>query len=133
MKGLRKIKFSVGYNYSKRDELIKAIVKHKYEISELYFSFGEYPNGRNIFTEHNKFSKWDVTENQIEDLKFISEMGIVCNLLLNANCYGKESLSRRFYLELGDTMDYLTNICKLSCITTTSPTLKSFSLIKSSL
>ena len=126
LKGLIKIKFSVGYNYSKREALIKAIMNYKEKISELYFSFGEYPNGRNVFTEHKFFSKWDITENQIKDLKFVSKMGIVCNLLLNANCYGKESLSRKFYLELGDTVDYLINVCRLSCITTTSPIIAKF-------
>ena len=42
------MKFSVGYQMCGKDEFIDAVIKHKSKIEEVYFSWGDFANGRNL-------------------------------------------------------------------------------------
>ena len=116
------MKFSVGYQLKEDFSLIDTILENKENISEVYFSFGDFPNGRSNLTQ-NGFLYENVNK-QIEDLSRLENMPL--NLLLNGNCYGKNALARSFYNKIGDTVDYLLNKFNLQCVTTTSPLIARF-------
>ena len=117
------MKFSVGYQLQNGDSLIKTINENKDKISEVYFSFGDFPNGRGKLNDQAEIS-FLAQQKQIEDLKKLGDMPL--NLLLNGNCYGKYALARAFYNKVGDTVDYLINNFNLKTVTTTSPLIARF-------
>lgn len=119
------MKFCVGYNNNSGSDFIDYIIKNRNKVYEVYFSWGDMPNGRGIGTDNNELS-WVALQRQIKALKSLKKAGINLNLLLNANCYGAESLSRIFFENLGNTVDYIKNNFGLSSITTTSFTIAKF-------
>lgn len=108
------------------DVFIKNIIKRKHSISEVYFSWGDFPNGRNNQLVHNQMLPWEALNKQNNDLALLTENGISINLLFNATCYGKESLSRKFFQKIGDTVDYISENYILKVVTTTSPVIANF-------
>ena len=108
------------------DVFIKNIIKRKHSISEVYFSWGDFPNGRNNQLVHNQMLPWEAFNKQNNDLALLTENGIPINLLFNATCYGKESLSRKFFQKIGDTVDYISENYILKVVTTTSPVIANF-------
>ncbi len=114
------MKFNVGYQLQKGNEYINELIAQKDYIYEVYFSWGEMPNGRNNQLQNDAFLPWEAQQKQIEDLKRLSEHGIALNLLLNGNCYGKDSQSRTFFQKTGELIDYLQQEFDLNSITTTS-------------
>ncbi len=117
---------TVGYQLMTNDRFLNAILAHKREIYEVYFSFGELPNGRNNQYTHEELTRWEARERQMRDLALLSENGIDQNLLLNGNCYGRDSQSRAFFCELGDTVDMLVSRYRVRSVTTTSPLIAKF-------
>jgi len=120
------MKFSVGYQLTKDAAFMKAVERNREHIDEVYFSWGDLPNGRNPFTNNRDYMSWEAQQHLIEDLKKISGWGIKLNLLLNGNCYGANSLSRQFYMKIGDIIDYIHRRFKISTITTSSPIIAEF-------
>ncbi len=120
------LKFSVGYQLFSDDDFIKEIIKRKNDISEVYFSWGDFPNGRNNQLARRDMSAWEAQAKQIADLESLTEEEIRLNLLLNATCYGKDSQSRAFFEKVGDAIDYINSRFFLSSITTTSPLIARF-------
>ena len=120
------MKFSVGYQIDPRGMLVPAILSAKNKINEVYFAYGDFPNGRHRQTRSLFLSPEEANERQLCDLEAISEAGIGLNLLLNANCYGEDSLARSFYEEIGYTVDYLHGLFGLKNVTTTSPIIAKF-------
>lgn len=119
------MKFMVGLQTAD-DTFLNCIVKNKDHIYEVYFSWGDFANGRNSQTESSLFLPWELQQKQIEALQVLSENGIALNLLFNANCYGKDSMSRSFFQKAGDTIDYILNRFGLQSVTTTSPLIAKF-------
>jgi hypothetical protein len=117
------MQFSVGYQLKNDDKLINAVIENRDKISEVYFSFGDIPNGRGKISDQCEIPYLAVKK-QMEDLKRLK--GIKMNLLLNGNCYGKYALARSFYNKLGDTVDYLKGEIDLQSVTTTSPLIARF-------
>lgn len=120
------MKFSVGYQLFPDNYFIENIIKRKDSISEVYFSWGDFPNGRNNQLKRLDMTPWEAQEKQISDLKSLTTEGISINLLFNATCYGKGSQSRAFFEKVGDTVDFICNNYILKSITTTSPIIASF-------
>ena len=120
------MKFSVGYQVNKDNLFMEYIAEHKDYIHELYFSWGDIPNGRNSMLLSSDLLPWEAQQKQISDLKYISEKGIKLNLLLNGNCYGENSQSRDFFVKIGNTVDYIASNFGLESITTTSPLIARF-------
>ena len=120
------MKFSVGYQVSANTSFMEYIAENKEHIYEMYFSWGDIPNGRNSMLQNAQLHPWQAQAKQIEDLHFISQQGIKLNLLLNGNCYGENSQSRSFFMKIGDTIDYIAQAFGLSSITTTSPLIARF-------
>ncbi len=116
------MKFSVGYQLKQDFSLIDEILNNKENISEVYFSFGDFPNGRSNLNKNGLL--FENVNKQLEDLSRLKDIPL--NLLLNGNCYGKYALARSFYNKIGDTVDFLLNKFNLQCVTTTSPLIARF-------
>ena len=119
------MKYMVGLQKCNHD-FLGNIIKNKEYIHEVYFSWGDFPNGRSSQTLSDNYTPWEMIDIQKDILKSLSDEGISLNFLLNANCYGKESQSRAFFNKIGDTMDYISSNYGLSSITTTSPLIAKF-------
>lgn len=119
------MKFSVGLPKDNPDflECIKQNPDHIYEV---YFSYGDFPNGRSAQTSVSGRSAPQLMDIQNAALRQLANSNIKLNLLFNANCYGKDSQSRAFFNKIGDTVDYVTENFGLSSITTTSPLIAKF-------
>lgn len=119
------MKFSVGLQKNNM-EFVNYIIENSEHIYEVYFAWGDFPNGRSCQTQNEGYAPWELVDVQREMLKKLSESGVSLNLLFNANCYGKESQSRAFFYKVGETVDYVRSIYGLKSITTTSPLIAKF-------
>lgn len=120
------MKFSIGYQIMSTPSFMEYIAENKEHIYEMYFSWGDMPNGRNSMLQNAAFLPWQAQARQIEDLLFISQKGIKLNLLLNGNCYGENSQSRAFFTKIGETIDYIGEYFGLQSVTTISPLIAKF-------
>ncbi|MBR4296360.1 MAG: hypothetical protein IKT56_05970 [Clostridia bacterium] len=120
------MKFSVGYQIDKREMFVSEIIKRREQINEVYFAFGDFANGRHRSTRDLYLDPETARERQLSELMALSDAGISLNLLLNANCYGADSLARSFYEKIGDTVDYFAENFSLTSVTTTSPIIAKF-------
>lgn len=120
------MKFSVGYQVLESNSFMEYIVQNKEHIYEMYFSWGDIPNGRNSMLENSKLYPWQAQAKQIADLHYVSDSGIKLNLLLNGNCYGENSQSRSFFIKIGEIIEYIINTFGLASVTTTSPLIARF-------
>ena len=120
------MKFSVGYQQRQNPDFLEAIVNNREKISEVYFSWGNYANGRNSQLRQLGITPWEAQYCQEADLTFLSHYGIGMNLLFNGMCYGKDSQSRSFFAGIGDTVAYIQERMQLGCVTTTSPLIARF-------
>ena len=120
------MKFSVGYQLFSENDYLERIIAYKDHISEVYFSFGDFPNGRNNQLRHRDMTPWEAQHKQIEDLARLAGEGIGLNLLFNATCYGKDTQSRAFFERVGDTVDFVKESYGLASVTTASPLIAGF-------
>jgi len=119
------MKYTVGLQYA-NDAFLDCIIQNKAHIHEVYFAWGDFPNGRSNQLQNAQFTPWELQQRQIECLRALSGAGIKLNLLFNANCYGAESQSRAFFERIGMTMDYIQSQFGLYSVTTTSPLIAKF-------
>ena len=66
------MKYSVGYKISRNNGLVNKIIECKESISEVYFSWGGFPNGRNNQLKTDGFTPWQAQQKQMEDLKILT-------------------------------------------------------------
>lgn len=120
------MKYIVGYPIEKNAEFLNSVIRNKSQISEVYFSWGDTPNGRSALSAFDDATAFEVQERQKEDLKQLAQENIAFNLLFNGNCYGKDSQSRAFFLKAGNLIDYIARQFGLSSVTTASPLIAKF-------
>lgn len=120
------MQYIVGYPISENTAFVDALIKHKAHIAEVYFSWGELPNGRSALSVDDGLTAFQHQQRQVRDLKRLSDAGLRLNMLFNANCYGKDSQSRAFFQRVGDLVDYVGREFGLSCVTTSSPLIAKF-------
>ncbi len=120
------MKYMIGYQLQESGALVQQILKFKEQVHEVYFSWGTMASGRGSTAHHTQQMPFDAIQLQKQQLTQLSRQGIGMNLLLNANCYGADSLSRQFLLQTGDLIAYLQDTVGLSSVTTTSPVLAHF-------
>ena len=113
------MKFSVGYQMRPDPDFLSGIISQKEHIHEVYFSWGQYPNGRSAQGMQQGLTQWEAYYRQEADIAMLSAAGLDLNLLFNATCYGRDSQSKAFYEGVGDTVDYLSRY-NLTSVTTTS-------------
>ena len=119
------LKYTVGLQ-NKNDDFLEKIVENREHIYEVYFSWGDIPNGRNLQTQSEDYTAWEMQSWQVSALQKLSQNNIPLNILFNANCYGKDSQSRAFFNKLGNVVDYVQNNFGLNSVTTTSPLIAKF-------
>ena len=119
------VKFMVGLKNNDR-RFLDCIIKNKIHIQEVYFSWGDFPNGRSNQLMSDDYTPWELMDIQKDMLRVLSDNNIRLNLLFNANCYGKDSMSRVFFHKVGCTVDYIQTAYGLSSVTTTSPLIAKF-------
>ena len=122
---VKNVKFSVGLPKN-NPEFVNCIIENKEHIYEVYFSWGDFPNGRSQQVQDENYMPWELMDIQRACLLKLSENDIPLNLLFNANCYGKDSQSRAFFEKIGETVDYIKENFGLKSITTTSPLIAKF-------
>jgi len=120
------MKYMVGYQLMVSDQFIREIIKNKEHIREVYFSWGDMPNGRNATIQSGDYLPWEAQQRQMEDLEVLSGENIPFNLLFNASCYGSRSLSKSLLNEIGNCVDYVITQYGLQSVTTTSPFIGEF-------
>ena len=120
------MKYMTGYQLQVNSSFMKTIVQHKEYVSEVYFAWSDFANGRNRTTDSPDFTPWEAQEKQIKDLAFLSDNGIKLSLLLNSNCYGKYSLSKQLFSRIDESVGYLSKRFGLQAVTTTSPVIAGF-------
>ena len=114
------MKYIVGYPIKSDPLFVEEIIKYKDRIFEVYFSWGDLPNGRSALSQASELTSYELQQRQVRDLTRFSNEGIRLNLLLNATCYGAQSQSRAFFQELGNLIDYIKRNFGLSSVTTAS-------------
>ena len=114
------MKYIVGYPIKENKPFLKDIIQNKDSVSEVYFSWGDIPNGRSALSVDEPDTPFETQQRQASDLKLLSREGIKLNLLFNANCYGKDSQSRAFFNRIGNLIDYISREFGLSSVTTSS-------------
>ena len=120
------MKLFLGYQTCKTGSFLNTILANKDAIDEVYFSWDAMPSGRSITGLQQDMLPWEASQRQRDELRKIADAGIGLNLLLNANCYGADSLSRSFFQSTGDLVDCLRNEWNLVSVTTTSPVIGRF-------
>ncbi len=119
------MKFSVGLP-SVSQNLVDCIIQNKDRVYEVYFSFSDFANGRNNQLVRDGYCQSELLNMQLSDLKRLHDNGIALNVLFNANCYGKDAMSRSFFNKIGNTLDYLEGNFGVKSVTTTSPLIAKF-------
>jgi len=119
------MKYMVGLKTSDQ-YLVNHIIKNREHIYEVYFSWGDMPNGRTSQLISDEYTPWQLQDMQQKALKELSDNGIALNLLFNANCYGRDSQSRAFFSRVGTVIDYVKESFGLQSVTTTSPLIAKF-------
>jgi collagenase-like PrtC family protease len=116
------MKFSVGYQLPDDDEygFRSFIADYKNNIDEIYFAWPGQPSGRSPAGSCDGFTDWNAQEKLVADLRFFKELGIKLNLLFNANCYGRISLSRQLAKTICSVIQHLDHLGGLDVVTTTS-------------
>jgi collagenase-like PrtC family protease len=120
------MKLTVGYQLTNDRRLVDLILENRTNIKEVYFSWGDLPNGRRPFTLAGRCPPWEAQCQLTEDLRTLAEHDVGLNLLLNGNCYGEYSLSKYLLNMIGDIVDYLVGNLSLAAVTTTSPVIAEF-------
>ena len=112
--------YIVGYPIKENKAFLNTCIQNKSSISEVYFSWGDIPNGRSALSTDDASTPFELQHRQMNDLKLLSSEGISLNMLFNANCYGKDSQSREFFNRIGNLIDYISRELGLSSVTTSS-------------
>ena len=108
------MKFSAGYQAD--TAWIDALIARRDVLCDVYFAFGAMPSGRMAVADE---------ERQLEDLGRLADAGISLHILFNANCYGARAQSRKFFNEVGETIERFADGA-LTGVTTTSPLIARF-------
>ena len=112
------MKFQVGYQNHRR--FVEYLLAHLENVDELYFPWEGFTTGRGVPAGRE-------AQRQLEaDLEQFSKAGVKLCLLMNGNCYGRQTLSRSFFQRLGDTVDFIGSTWGLAAVTTASPLIARF-------
>ncbi len=118
------MRFMIGLPLQPDKRFIETALRNTEKIQELYFAWPGIASGRGNGAAQE-------TEEMLEEyllptLECFHDKGIALNLLLNGNCYGKNSQSRAFFQNIGDVADFLSENFALASVTTTSPLIAKF-------
>ncbi|HHV97090.1 MAG TPA: hypothetical protein GXX37_11570 [Clostridiaceae bacterium] len=118
------MKFAVGYQlHEGEDESFVDIVMFYHEhIGEVYFPWLDTPSGRSSLSNRRGTVNWKAQEQLENDLLTLRKAGIKLDLLLNANCYGRNSMSQYLANNICSIIDHIGSVVgELDIVTTASP------------
>lgn len=117
-----RLKFSVGYQLADAgEEPFPDIVRDfRGHIAEVYFPWLSLPSGRSPMATRDGAVAWSGQQRLEQDLAAIKRMGIALNLLLNANCYGAQSVAPHLENLVGSIIAHLAEIAPVTTVTTAS-------------
>lgn len=119
------IKLAVGYQLPEEGEepsenIIQIVEDYCDQIEEVYFPWLDLPTCRSPLTIMDGIKDWSAQNKLEADLKKLKNMGIKLDLLLNANCYGQQSVSKYFENLICSVVSYLKETIGLDIVTTAS-------------
>lgn len=116
------MKYAVGYQYAENGEESFAgmIEDFKESVEEVYFTWQDQASARSPAASASGLTDWESRDILENDLRRLKEMGIKLDLLFNANCYGRKSLSRELMNMVCSAVSYLDDTFGLDVVTTTS-------------
>ena len=117
------IKYSVGFQLNRpgKEPFLEIVNVYRDSISEVFFAWPEIASGRGDVATHCDATVEEIQQRLVQQLKEIKKIGIKLDLLLNANCYGADSLSEKLSKQVCTTIEYLNSVdCGIDIITTTS-------------
>lgn len=116
------MKFSVGYQLPEADEepFVDIVRDFRDRIEEVYFPWLAMPSGRSPMAILDGCVNWEGQAALEADLRTLKAMGVKLHLLLNANCYGAESLSVHLRNTIGSVVTHLRDHFGLDGVTTAS-------------
>lgn len=114
------MKYSIGYQLPDEFDTTLDICKdYSDHISDVFFSFGNEPNGRSPLGREDE--KELIEKIQLNELKSIKILGKTLTLLLNANCYGEDGSSLKLKNHIYSLIEYLNENLGIDYVTTASP------------
>ncbi|MCS7180109.1 MAG: U32 family peptidase [bacterium] len=117
-----KIKYSIGYQLKgEENKFFNIVEKYKERIEEVYFPWLNIPSGRGIVENKLGYINWAFQKQLENELKKIKKIGVKLNLLLNASCWGEDSLSVNLANMIISIIDCLKEDIGIDAITTSSP------------
>ncbi|MBS1370575.1 MAG: hypothetical protein HPZ91_11530 [Lentisphaeria bacterium] len=120
------MKFTVGFQLCRERGFLDAVLANRERISEVYFPWGELPNGRGRTALSAELQPYEAQRQLADALREISRAGIALNLLLNGNCCGELSQSRFLFRSIGDAVEHIAGEFGLASVTTASPLIAKF-------
>lgn len=114
------MKFSVGYQQDERTRWTDTILRFHESVAEIYFPWGDLPNGRARTTQLSASSEMYKARFR-DEITAMAQCGIQRNLLLNGMCYGAMSLSQKLFDAINQAIEEIGEMAGLQSITTTSP------------
>ncbi|MBC7321181.1 U32 family peptidase [bacterium] len=102
------------------ESIVEVVKEFREHIEEVYFPWLDMPSGRSPMTKREGFVDWKGQEKLERDLSILKDMGIKLDLLLNADCYGGESLSEHLANFVRSIIAYLKDNVGVDIVTTTS-------------
>ena len=118
------MRFAVGYQLAESGEepFSRIVSDYREHISELYFPWLDEPSGRSPLATRRGYTDWTAQARMEEELRAVRAMGIRLDLLLNANCYGGEAVSRALAGRVCSIVAHLQeSIGGVDIVTTASP------------
>ena len=114
--------FAVGYKHISEGEPFSASVLDVPEVREVYFPWVEEPSGRPKVGDGEEDDAETVCDILHDELIALRRGGKRLDLLLNANCYGAEAMSKRLEAHVIDILATLVSWgTKPEVVTTASP------------
>lgn len=106
------MKFAVGYQLSEPPEepfveIVRDFLPH---VAEVYFPWLDSPSARAALTTRRGHTDWTGQGRLEADLRALREMGVRLDLLLNANCYGRDAASRHLANQVVSVMEHLESL-----------------------
>ena len=101
------IRFAFGYQVAGDESTAEIVRDYRRSVAEVYFSWPGTPSARAFSGLRRGISDRAARKIMEEELRAIRKMGVKLDLLLNANCYGAGSVSRRLEYAIRQIIDRL--------------------------
>ena len=116
------MQFAVGYKHQSEGDRFSSLVLAYPEVGEVYFPWVDEPSGRPVLGYGEGDDSETVKELLQEELTLIKSAGRKLDLLLNANCYGEQAMSRELDRKVEAIINELDGWgCKPDIVTAASP------------